>query len=285
MVGTESACTMPLTDQVRAVLEEGEVILPPFPKVGARLLELLKDEDRADAGAIAGLVRNDPAIAAAILKLANSAAFGGLSPVKDVRQAISRLGMRRVSSLITTLVVKGHFTALEGRRKLQEALWDHAVAAALSARRLVNGGGGDPEESYLAGLLHDVGKLLVLKAIDHLEHRQPGFELTPDLESELLSVLHPQVGHHVLQQWRLPEPICRAALRHHQLDLGADEGLVVRVQAANALARKLTDERTPGPVCPLEEVPAIQRLNLADMDLACLLVDLEDELVRVRQLV
>ncbi len=278
--------TVPLTEQVQAILAEGEVTLPPFPKVGARLLELLKDEDRADATAIATLVQTDPAITATILRLANSAAFGGLSPIKDLRQAVSRLGLRRVHSLVTTLVLRDGFKASGRRgRRVEQALWDHSVAVALAARRLVGAGGGDPEETYLAGLLHDVGKLLVLEAVDHIERRQPGLELTADVFDELMAVLHPRLGHDILRQWRLPEPICRAALRHHEPDLDGGEILVVRVQAANALARKLEDDQGRAATCPCEEDPAIQRLNLTDMELACLLVDLEDEVARIRELV
>lgn len=285
MTGTDNLTATPLTAQIQAILDDGEVILPPFPRIGERLLALLRDPDSADVAAVADLANSDPAIAAALLKMANSAAFGGLSPIKDLRQAIPRLGMRRVSSLITTLVMKGHFGATSRRgRRLQEALWDHAVATALAARRLADAGGGDPEESYLAGLLHDVGKLLVLKAVDHLESREPGLELTPEVEQELLAVLHPQVGHHVLRQWRLPEPICQAALRHHAEELAPEEELPARVQAATALARKLTGAQPDPRAVALDELPGVQRLNMTDMELACLFVDLEDELVKIRQL-
>jgi HD-like signal output (HDOD) protein len=71
------------------------------------------------------------------------------------------------------------------------------------------------EQAFLAGLLHDVGKLLVLKGVDQVQRDEPTLEITEPLLAELMRTLHTELGHQVLVGWRLPETVCQAALRHH----------------------------------------------------------------------
>ena len=91
-----------LADRIRAAVDSNEIQLPPRPELAIRLQELLQDEDNCDAKQVAELVQNSPAVAAALLACANSAAFGGLRPISDLHQAIARLGLKRVGSLVTT---------------------------------------------------------------------------------------------------------------------------------------------------------------------------------------
>ena len=282
----EDQVERPLTEQIRNVALNGKVSLLPLPRVSRRLLSLLEDRDRADSRLIADLVRTDSVITSALLRMANSAFFGGLERITDLSQAISRIGLNRVGSMVTTLVHKGQFRTDEpARREFVERLWDHAVAAALAARRLAVLAGADPEESYLAGLLHDIGKLLALKAADHLAEANSDFEITAESVDEVLEAVHPELGFSVLTQWRLPDSICKAVLSHHDESPGIREGLVLRVQAADAISRKLGAHPRPAPDLVLEEVGAVERLDLTDLELATLLVDLEDEIRDVMKLI
>jgi putative nucleotidyltransferase with HDIG domain len=272
---------IPLTEQVRAVAMSGDVVLPPLPQTGQRLLVLFNDPDLLDSGKVAEIVHTDPAIAAAMLKMANSAFFGGLQPIFDLSQAIGRLGLRRVAALVTTLVHKGQFETNDPHKAaLLEGLWNQAVVSALAARRLATVTSGDPEESYLAGLLHDIGKLLALRAIDHVAARRPEIEVTPLILAEVLEADHAEFGHRVLHEWHFPEPICRAVRLHH--DESCKDGLALRVQAADAIACKMGAHSDPDPDLVLEDVTAIERLNLTDLELAAMMVDLEDEIAALR---
>ena len=136
----------------------------------ARLLQLLRDEDRADLNTAGALIENEPAMAASVLRMANSASFGGLRRLEDPGEAIGRLGLRQVSSLVTAVSHRGHFESGDPERKQSlRVLWDHAVATALASKSLAAREGADLAESFLAGLLHDIGKLLVLKGADQEE--------------------------------------------------------------------------------------------------------------------
>lgn len=274
----------PLTERILQCVDQGEVDLPPLPELATRIVEMLDESSDAGAGEVAELLRNDPAVAATLLKIANSAAYGGLRQITALHQAVARLGLHQVASIVTALLHRGHYESRDpARRTVFRALWDHAVASAMAARMLAGVRGGDPEESFMAGLLHDVGKLVVLEALDHLT-RARGVTLTPDTADELVQVLHAELGHRTLTAWKLPEPVCRAALRHHDEDVPADDALLVRVQAADAIARKLGAHASPDPELDLMSLPAFERLDLGDVELAALLVDLEDQLAELKEL-
>jgi|GEM_PF-1048474 len=275
----------PLTEQIREIALSGDVSLPPLPEVGMRVLTLLGDQDRVDVSDLAEAVHSDPAIAASLLRMANSAFYGGLQSVTDLDRAITRLGLTRVGSLVTTLVHKGQF---ESANKFQAAMlqqmWDHAVVTALAARHLARLVGSDGEESYLAGLFHDIGKLLVLKAIDHLAATHKDFELMPIILDEVLDVAHADLGHRILSEWGMAESICRAVLAHHDEIDDVEDGLALRVQAADAISKKIGSHPRPEPDLVLGDVPAIERLGLTEIEVAALTVDLEDEITALKQM-
>jgi len=274
-----------LTVKLREAVERGDVVLPPMPKIGDKILGMLGDDSGASSKEIANTMGYEPAIAVTVLKVANSAAFGGLCEVTELQQAVARLGLKQVASVVTALVLKGNFTNdRPDKSHTLAALWDHAVATAVAARHVTGVFGGDAQEAFLAGLLHDVGKLLVLNGVDYLQAADPDVEITNSVLSQMMLELHAELGHHMLKEWKLPEPICRVALRHHVETPEPDEGLLVRVQAANAIARDIAAHPDPAPEGKLSDLPAFEILNVSDVELAALLVDLEDELEELKSL-
>jgi putative nucleotidyltransferase with HDIG domain len=275
----------PLTVQIKRVIESRGISLPPMPEIISRLQKILSDEARASSKKIADVIRTEPAAVTTLLRMANSAAFGGLQKISDLSQAIARLGFKQVTSAVTTLVHRGHFESQDPlRAEMIQTLWGHAVATALGARHLAELTGAEPEESYVAGLLHDTGKLLVLKAVDHLQKAGKASQITPALLCELMGALHTELGQETLRSWNLPEPICNVALRHHDEGLKLSESLIIRVQAADAISRKIGEHLEPNPELDLLELHAVEQMNLSDVELASLLVDLEDEIAEVKGL-
>ncbi len=276
--------SLSLADTIRSFVQRGDVHLPAVPGVTVKLMDLMRDEDRADARSVAGIVATEPAIAASALRLANSVAYGGLKQVVELDEAVGRVGMRQVASLATTIATRGAFESKNPARaaRLLE-LWAHAVTAAITTRRLAMGQ-TDPEEAYLAGLLHDVGKSLVLKLLDQCEKNllEP---VSPAAVEELMEALHAELGHKLLQQWRIPETVCEVTLRHHEPKPGTSEILLSRVQAGDAIADYLSWDQAKREAEPVSEHLAIERLNLTDMELADLLVEIEDQVAKARQFI
>jgi HD-like signal output (HDOD) protein len=272
-----------LVGLVSAMSRAGTLSLPPLPEAALRIEELLR-RDEGDPREVGDLIQHEPAIAASVIRMANSAAFGGLREVERVDEAVARLGMRQVGVIVVAVAHKGQFTSDDPERGvLLRALWEHAVATATAARHLCGPDGAEGAEAFLAGLLHDVGKLLVVKAVDVLGKRGVT-ACTPPVVDELMERLHPTLGHDTLTSWKLPGPICDVALHHHD---GAPEGndrLLARVQAANALTRRMGLHPNPEPDLDLAAVPAVERLGLTELELAALMVDVEDEFARVKTL-
>lgn len=281
-VGSE---TLSVAEQIRQSVEKGELSLPPLPELATRLMDLLEKGDDVNPKQLAELIESEPAVAASLLRTANSVFFAGLNPISDLDEAVARLGLRQVSSVVTAVVHKGNFISKDPHKmELLHRLWEEAVACAMGGRRLASMGGDDPGEAFLAGLLHDTGKLLVLKGVDELSARSDSLAFTPVVVNELMTLLNPVLGYHTLIEWRIAEPICRVALHHHDREIDSGETLILRIQAADAIARKLGTHSHPEPDLILIEEPSIERLNIGDLELAALMVDLEDEIARIRGL-
>lgn len=273
-----------LADRIRTAVVGGEVVLPPLPEIAVRLRDLLGDEN-TDARTVADLVRSDPAVSAALLRAANSAAFGGLRELRDISQAVARLGLRRVGSIVDVVVHRGRFESKDpSRHQLLRALWDHAIVTAIAARRIASAVGVDGvEEAFLAGLLHDTGRLMVLKGIDLLG-RGPEEDVTDVVSRELMTLLHEELGEAVLVSWKMPALVTRAARHHHDPSAFAEDRGLDAVRLACAAARKLGAHTDPAPDLNLLDLDAAERLGLDDLRLATLIIDTEDSLAEVRTL-
>ena len=272
-----------LASGIRDLVEADEVQLPPLPEVAIRVQELLSS-DQADTRELDDLLSQDPAIVAALLRLANSAAFGGLRRVEALSMAIQRIGLRQVGALVTGLSLKGHFEMGSGiKKELLEVLWDHSVTTAFAARAIARQVGFDSEKAFLAGLLHDCGKVLVLTAVDRLQERGEEIVPTRELLIELMDQLHAELGYRVLTDWKLPEEIADVALNHDQEEPGAGE-LVLCVQAANLITQKLGFHLDPDPSLSIVEDPVLEDLGLDDLTVATLMVDMEDHLMEMKRL-
>lgn len=281
----EQEVTVSLADQVTELVHSGAVQLPPLPELTVKLQQLLADEDRADAQRVAALIQAEPAMTAELLRIANSAAFGGLSEIKGLQGAIARLGLSQVGSIVTALQVKGHFAdKASSKNQLLSTIWDHSVTTAFGARILAQRVAADAEEAFLAGLLHDCGELLVLKAVDLLEKGKLKEPLSDVVLRELMRSLHTTLGHHVLQGWNVPAPIPFAALHHEDSPEKSEDLLLICVQTAILITQKIGFHLDPDPEIDLLQEPTVEHLGLKDVELATLMCDMEDELEEVHKL-
>ena len=136
--------------------------LPLLPQVLARIVQLDPESDRYfDEFAL--LAREDPALAVKVIALANSAASSPASPMISIKDALVRVGTASVRSLVTSLAVQRVFIPTD---RSQIRLWQHSIAAGVAAESiaaLTPGLGIEPNEAYLVGLLHDVGRFVMFE--------------------------------------------------------------------------------------------------------------------------
>lgn len=218
---------------------QGDFTLPAFPDVLAKLDALLLDAD-VDVRDVAGIVQTDSVLSGQMLRMANSAYYArGGAPVTNMQAAIQRLGLKALRGLVYAFTLPRLF---DGGAFPHKALWKHSLAvAALSGEitNMVGGGAAERDMAYLAGLLHDIGAL-VLARIDggyggFLESAVHGGEDEWDerdvaeIERDGLGIDHAEVGAIFLaERWHVPHPVPLLVRHHHDLGWGdeaADEGL------------------------------------------------------------
>lgn len=231
--------------------------LPALPKIVARIVASLED-DSLNTDTLAELVEADPAISMRLLAAASSAAFGAHGTT-SVRQALMRLGIARVRQIVVA-------TALFDRYKLPLPfdclrLWRHSLAVALCAEDIARYAGLHAETAYMAGLLHDVGQLLMFVAdpVDYSEIlRQQIADDRPlvEIERSRWGVDHAQVGRELARRWNLPGDIAESIGAHHARDARAPVSEFADVvHAATVLAHALDLGSLPNnavpPVCDL----------------------------------
>lgn len=196
--------------------------LPAMPQILLRFLDEA-GSDQASMETLAELVMRDPALSARVLTVANSAAFRRGSELRSIKQSLIALGTRMVRTIASCLVVQNVFSVLPGAKAQDLAgFWRHSLFVAELSRataQALGRGDAECEEAYLAGLLHDVGQLVLLgglgKAYGTLLLRSESEEDLVGNERPALATDHSAVGAWLVDQWQLPSLMADAILFHH----------------------------------------------------------------------
>lgn len=260
-------------------IEAGDYSLPARDRVSTELHELVRDPEY-DSAAVVRLITGDAALTTEILRVANGALYAGLSKVATVRDAVVRLGSQQVLHVAVQACEKQQYRArsplLAG---LMEPLWVHAASVAHGSAWLAEklGYRDLAPTAFVGGLLHDAGKLLLVKVIDDIfaEGDAPG-GLTARLVEEILESLHTTQGHALAEAWGLPDEYVRVIRDHHQEDLSQAGTLVNLVSLANKACVRLGLGLSHEPSLVLAVAEEAQTLGASDIALAQLLVALED---------
>ena len=270
---------------VEAELRKGTIELPVLPEAAAQVRAIVARE--GGAREIVGVIEREPALAAEILRYANSIAYAGLREITDLQQAVMRLGLGAVEQTVLALSARNAFQATDRtQERLYRALWQHSITTALAARRLTpRSASFSAETVFLGGLLHDIGKLVVLRCLSTLRQRDPAsYSFEAGTVLEFFEALHCKAGVALAEVWNLPAEIREVIGRHHEPDLSSPADLLVAiVQLADLVAAKLGATLRPGVDVSLLETPGARMLRLDDTRLATLLVDVEDDVARLQE--
>lgn len=186
--------------------------LKPFPAVAHELIGMLDREDYALRNVVAAFDR-DPGLASRVLRLSNSGFFHTQTPVTSVRSAIVRLGAQNVRDLVAAAAVHGLF---EDAGEVGQRLLEHAIATGAIARQLCLQLGLElAPEAYVAGLLHDIGKLLMLQAFGEDYDTSERYDNGIAVEREARGYDHALLGAVACAEWNLPAPFADAIRMHH----------------------------------------------------------------------
>ncbi|MEM7410322.1 MAG: HDOD domain-containing protein [Myxococcota bacterium] len=263
---------------IESHIEANRTELPVFDGTSLRVQQLANAES-IDVPALEAVIEQDPVLASAALRMANSPFYGGLSQVDSVRDAVVRLGAKRMAGIAVVVALKSNYRMKD--RLLQEIvakLWNHAVACSLGARWLAGRikRRDLADSAFMAGMLHDIGKLLVLRVIDELTASRPDFDPPEGLVREMLVKLHTRCGGDLLEKWSLPALYARVAQHHHDPDFADDDELLLVVRLVDQACNKLGIGIEPQPDLNLAASAEAQVLGVSEVIAAELEIQLED---------
>jgi HD-like signal output (HDOD) protein len=222
-----------------ATISESLKKVPPFPPVAAKLLRLLSDPG-VDTNQVADLIGSDATFTARLLQRVNSAEFGFVSDITNVRRAVALLGLDT-----TRQVTLAHATAsyAQGGLKTEtmRRCWQHTVATAVLADEIAAACDAFGSVAFTAGIMHDVGRLGLLVAYPEEYERvvrnaaDRCLDLL-DFEEEEFGAHHAEAGRMLAERWELPSEMAVIAGRHHDPCEGAELSLLRIVHVACRLA-------------------------------------------------
>lgn len=258
-------------DKIRDVVAQLDT-LPSFPSL---YFDIMKELDTADPSLekVAAIVAKDPGMTVKLLQIVNAASLGLARRFTNPVEAVQQLGIAAVQSLALSAHV---FTCFEGQKLKGFAinkLWDHGANTARIARRILEVERADlalAEDAYTAGMLHDIGKLMLANNLP--EPFQRALDLTEqkgirflEAEQEVFGANHAGVGAYLLGLWGLPTTIVEAVAFHHQPghSEAATLGPLTAVHVANVLEHELSPSKLAG--CePKFDLEYLKALGLTD---------------------
>lgn len=246
--------------------------IPAFPAVALRVLDLVSHDD-ADFDLLVREIASDATLSAQVLRLANSALFRFETRVGTVQQAVMLLGAQQVQSLVMS-VATANYSRAALRTEAFQRCWQHTIATAVLSREIAAAAGApQPEQAYSLGLLHDIGRLGLLVAWPDdydLMLRKADRNVTSlvELERQLFTMDHCELGRRLIEQWKLPHEFCVVAGRHHDPAAGATELDSLRISHLSCRLADALEFWVAKPFRPLDveevlsELPDAVRLRL-----------------------
>lgn len=233
-----------LADEQLQALATGLTTLPSLPTLYQRIVEVLQEPD-ASLAAVGEVIGQEPAMAAKVLQLVNSAFFGLRREVSDAREAVSFLGLETITALVLSVHVFAELKEATGDPFPIEALWSHSLAVGTMAKTIALAETGEKqigEMTLMAGLLHDVGKLILrvnvakrYAEVTRMVNRGECDLLTG--ERQVFGTTHAEVGAYLLGLWGLPDGIVEAVAFHHRPEASPSDGFtpLAAVHVVNCL--------------------------------------------------
>lgn len=224
--------------------------LPPFPTTASKLVSELNSPD-ADVPTVVQLIECEPKVASKVIQLANSPMYGASRPITTIGHGIVLLGFRSVSQLALSLVAGDLFDHPDERcRDRLKRTYAKSLAVAIVSRLAAQQiPGANPDEAFLCGVMHDIGKIVFCTSgneeyLDQCEQLSESQLL--EQEEVVFNATHADVGAQCGREWGLPQPITIAISQHHVDFETAGDPLTKSIVAGNYFAEKWGLTGEPG---------------------------------------
>ena len=274
-------------DQIESLLNDiGE--LPTLPSIATAIMEKTL-EDNVSARQIAEMVEKDQALALKVLKVANSPFYRRIKEISTIRGAVVLLGFNVLKSIVLSISVLNLFSDKNRHTLDFYKFWQHSIACAVCAKSIAGKIlPSSAEDAFVAGLLHDLGKVIADQLICRKgEYREvmeamntAGADII-DIEQDLVGIDHASIGRYLMERWNLPSHLSKAVGYHHSLvditDDGATRSICAIVHVADMVSNHLglgLTENLTGFVDPA----LLKNLGITSHDIQDISISLKDNI-------
>jgi putative nucleotidyltransferase with HDIG domain len=226
--------------EVSKRLRDGSLDVPTLPQVANQVLMLSSRPD-VTAKDLEKVIANDQKLSARLMKVANSPVYAGTTKITSIQRAVVTIGMRSLQDLVFSIAMGDKIFKSKLFAKYMDNLWQHSLATGHIAREIAKLKGLDSEYAFLCGMLHDVGKPILLNTMEQLRRgHEDRFFFTNELVDEILHDYHEQVGGLVATSWRFPDLLKGAIRNHHEYaEAGAVQQMAHLTHVANIFAHAI----------------------------------------------
>lgn len=266
---------------IKSQIRKEESLPVLSPKAMKLQQEIIKPDP--DFKTVIQQIQTDPTLTSQVLKAANSPFYRGLGEVETIKDAVLRLGQNEMVNLVMQAIHRQNFTSDQKEIKnYQNQLWSHSMACAigslwlarhLSMVHLV-------PKAFIAGLLHDMGKLYLLTALERLlKNKTAAVKPTPELMERIMDSLHAEMGYALLLKWNLPETYRIIARDHHTEKYDHSNLLLLIVRVANEVCLKMERNDPTEDLSGIVSSKEADILGISEIGIAQLEITLEDSRV------
>jgi HD-like signal output (HDOD) protein len=220
--------------------------IPSMSQIVSRVLQILSDPEKSIKD-LEAVLSEDQAMVARIIRVSNSALYRSVQEARNLGSALTRLGLKAIRSILLSSATKDLLLSDKNAGGMwSRVLWQHAKECALASRLIAERVGyPDPEEAFVGGMLHDMGKLVILlkqrNLFQQIRKLQSGENLSSiDAEKFVLGFSHPEIGGLLMEKWQMPEILKSCVQYHHQPNVApVDDQLSKIIAYGNCLSNLL----------------------------------------------
>jgi putative nucleotidyltransferase with HDIG domain len=253
-------------------------MLPTIPAVFKKLLEIIEDQ-RIPLDVISRFISNDPVLSTKVLRMVNSPIYGFPGRISSISKAVVLLGLNAVKGLLLGVSV------FELMKSTMIGLWEHSLGCAVAARLIaVKKGLKEPEEISVGGLLHDIGKVILMLEFNEtynavIRNTQKKDMLIFEAENKHFHITHADAGTWVTEKWCFPRNLIEMIEYHHEPDLTNKFPMeTATVHLADILVRAKGYGFAGDSLVPAVNPCAWEMLSLSESDLRDIFTELEDSI-------
>ena len=273
-----------ILEEIIVIFKRGEIHLPSPPQIGVKFKEMVNNG--ANLQDIAALLKQEAAVSSKLISISNSAFYRGVAENKNLDQAVGRLGLTTTKQYVDAITNRSlYYTNNKKMKEIIERLWEHSLASAYASqitcqvlRVKVS------EDPFTLGLLHDIGRLVLLQAVGELQMKKKIGEAIDDEDlAQTVDQNHGKFGSALLKRWKFSDEYVQASSYHDDLTGAnpASEDLLV-VHFGNLLAKSLGYSAYSNGDIDLEGTESANRLGAKPEQIARIRDRVEDHMAEMK---